>query len=194
MRLQREHRRATFTERWQLHFHTKRLGAATLGVTTILVSLGMFQSRAHSVIEASEIRLVDASGKVRAELLMENDSPLFSLRAANGHRTALLMSNTDSSALWLQTPRDTSLTYMSAGPHAGLLIEGSSGRVTLRADSEGPSATVADTNGTSATLGRCRTGRGKTSANGMSSTASVVMKEGEDKVLWTAPWLCLASD
>jgi len=143
----------------------KKIGIVAIVFTSVLFISG--QAKTNEVVEANEVRVMVASGKIRAKLFSINGPQLQFYDEAG-------------------TPLVT-LSGASVGPTM-LSMFGSGGNLLINVDDlRGPSVTVRDQEGYAGVLGRSELVVTKTGRKEQTPAASLVLFDKDKKVLWSAP-------
>jgi hypothetical protein len=187
----------------------KKIGIVSAVVVSTLIIGG--QAKTSKVVEANEFRLVDANGKVRAELSMLLTEPAMSLRDGNGEDVVQLGTYggfpsltlgkyTGSRAVLNAGKPESPNPFLSLAPgegHSGFVninagtqntlnISGPAGNVSVDTDEYyGPSLAVTDKKGYSINLGRADVEFPGTGRKERTPAASVVLFGKDKKVLWS---------
>ena len=187
----------------------KKIGIVAAVVVSTVILGG--QAKTNKVVEANEFRLVDSSGKVRADLTMMS-GPELSFYDDHGTVVAYI-STTPDPGLYLGEPgtkemaviragtSDTkvptqpilylggpgSSVQLAGGTSNSIRIFGSAGTFTVTNDEDGPSITVIDKEGYSTEVGKTAFVQPKTGKKEQTPAASLVLLDRDGKVLWSAP-------
>lgn len=192
----------------------KKIGiVAAVVVSTVIVG---GQAKTNKVVEANEFRLLDGSGKVRAEITLSSSDfhePTLLFRDADGNTDVELGASTSHAYLHLGKSEsvehislDTSgigqtLTLgnvlsksdgwimLGAGKFTNSIsMEGSAGEFAVNLDETfGPKVRLADKEGYEINLGRTDLQTVGTGRKTQTPAASVVLFGKDKKVLWSAP-------
>ena len=198
----------------KLERQNRRLMQAGIMALVLLFSLVLMGQAPRKLrpIESDRFTLKDATGKKRAELLMEEAGPGLVLYDETGKRIGRFGAVTNGAGLSLQSieqgPR-LSLVCQPEGPHlllfdrAGkfrtelgasqrgpyLLFHDSNGsaRAALALDNEQPRLQLSDSDGFTAILGSNTLVTGNSQAVQKTSAASLLLYGKEREILWRAP-------
>lgn len=189
----------------------KKIGIVAAVVVSTFIIGG--QAKSNKIVEANEFRLVDGSGKVRADLtMMPVSGPELSFYDDHGTVVAYI-STTPDPGLYLGGPgtkeraviragtSDTkfptqpilylggpgSSVQLAGGTSNSIRIFGSAGTFTVTNDEDGPSITVIDKEGYSTEVGKTAFVQPKTGKREQTPAASLVLLDRDGKVLWSAP-------
>lgn len=189
----------------------KKIGIVAGVVVSTFIIGG--QAKTNKVVEANEFRLVDGSGKVRADLtMMPVSGPELCFYDDTGTVVAYI-STTPDPGLYLGGPgtkekaviragtSDTkfptqpilylggpgSSVQLAGGTANSIRILGPAGTFTVTNDEDGPSITVVDKEGYSTEVGKTAFVQPKTGKREQTPAASLVLLDRDGKVLWSAP-------
>jgi len=188
-----------------------------IGLTVIVLISAIFvsgQAKTGKVIEASAFHLVDASGRVRADLSISNlQAPTLSLSDEEENLEVVLEGSSSISGASLKLGKsqskghisleaeppgmstallalgqDTSPEVMLAGGRASfLMMSDATGIVNLDVGENGPRLAVTDRAGYTVTVGRSDLVTTKMGVKEQTPAASIVLSGKDKKVLWSAP-------
>ena len=187
----------------------KKAGIVAIVFASVLFISG--QAKTNKVVEANEFQVLDASGKVRADLSSrggpelhfydDTGTPVVTLTLVpfgpslylgkTGTRDSVSLqagtSDWPNRSLSLGTGTDSILLH--AGTYNSISLSGSAGVFLVNADEAlgGPRVTVTDKEGYSGVLGRSDLVVTATGKKEQTPAASLVLFDKDKKVLWAAP-------
>ncbi len=188
----------------------KKLGIVAIVFASVLFISG--QAKTNKVVEASAFHLLDASGKVRAELSMPvAEEPELIFYDNSGTSVAYISTKPPGLYLGKSGAKESVVIHAGApdmaiptqpmlllggsggsilllgGTSNSIRMFGSSGTFKVDVDEAGPNATVTDKEGYSTEIGKTDLVLTRTGKKEQTPAASVVLFDKDKKVLWSAP-------